>query len=510
MHTIIHIGAGQASELPQWLEAGAKQIVLVEPNPGLAEQLRQRTAQHPQVTVLEAAITTNPANNQLHEYNLPEASSLHAPTGLKTLFPGLKAIATHTVATLDPEQLLADHGPESGQPAMLVLQTPGEEHAIIQALISCGQLNRFGDLHLAANPEPYYQGSASAEQTLQALVEHGYDITQNNQQDPDWPTWYLARDLQKDIIEALKKELEEKKQTLETLAKQKADAEQQAGQEVNNLNQQLTQKEKQLSDLARKNENLSHAEEAFSAKAQQLAERNAKLEESQKQLEQIRAELEEKKKQFDSRKQQAERLQQELGQEKQAHQATVKAHDQLKQNLSAAEAELAKHKEDSQQLLRQAEEQRIQLNQTRQALEQEKAEHNATKEAQAQQNQQLQNLEQKQAELQQQLSSEASNQNALKTLQERMEYLFDQNTLQLEQATNALGQHVSQTAESTARELEAGIALQQLAPRGTNNHGGLPKSAALELASLLRTKNYDLIIEMGSGSTTQFIAQTLK
>lgn len=47
MHTILNIGAGQASELLEWLEAGAEHIVLVEPNPELAEQLRQQTAQQP-------------------------------------------------------------------------------------------------------------------------------------------------------------------------------------------------------------------------------------------------------------------------------------------------------------------------------------------------------------------------------------------------------------------------------------------------------------------------------
>ncbi|TCK07246.1 hypothetical protein [Marinobacterium mangrovicola] len=123
----------------------------------------------------------------------------------------------------------------------------------------------------------------------------------------------------------------------------------------------------------------------------------------------------------------------------------------------------------------------------------------------------LESLKVKLAETEEQLEERSNTQSTLKTLQDRMEYLFGQNTLQLEQAANALGQHVSQTAEITSRELEAGIALQRVAPGAAAiTHSGLPKSAALELASQLNTKNYDLIIELGSGSTTYFIAQLLK
>src|SRR5690606_20253617 len=100
---------------------------------------------------------------------------------------------------------------------------------------------------------------------------------------------------------------------------------------------------------------------------------------------------------------------------------------------------------------------------------------------------------------------------SVKQLQEKMEYFFNQQTLQLEQAANALGQHVSQTAENTAREFEAAVALQHLAPNSAAiSQSGLPKSVALEVANQLITKSYDLIIEMGSGSTTHFLAQTLK
>ena len=123
---------------------------------------------------------------------------------------------------------------------------------------------------------------------------------------------------------------------------------------------------------------------------------------------------------------------------------------------------------------------------------------------------QLEQMQQDMLHLKEQLGQQQDSASTLKILQERMEYLFGQNTLQLEQATNALGQHISQTVATTAIELEAGIALQKMSSGFLTNSTKLPKSVMLELAKQLQIRSYDLIIEMGDGSTTHFIAQTLR
>ncbi len=297
MHTILHIGAGEASELPQLLETGAERIVLVEPNPELAERLRQRTALHPRVTVVEAAITTSWANNQLKEYNLPEACSLHPATGLKTLFPGLKVKSTHTVATLSPDQLLVEHGPQSGQRALLAIQVPGEEHALLQKLISTDQLKNFSELRVSANPKPYYQGSVAAENTLQALVDYGYQITDENQQDPDWPSWQLVRNPLIDQISTLQAENEELKASTRQLEEALKQNQQQEVQTEEQLKQQQSEVTRQQSELEEKNVQIkvlnsstqqheqkleqslrakAEAEKWLTKKKQQLVEKNEK------------------------------------------------------------------------------------------------------------------------------------------------------------------------------------------------------------------------------------------
>src|SRR5690625_5981611 len=95
-----------------------------------------------------------------------------------------------------------------------------------------------------------------------------------------------------------------------------------------------------------------------------------------------------------------------------------------------------------------------------------------------------------------------------------MGYLFDQQRLQVEQAANALGRHISTTASTTARELYAGISRQHqfggTLPSLEEQGNRLPSTVALQLARQLKTQPYDVILEKGSGVTTNFMAHTIK
>ena len=280
MHTILHIGAGEANNLPQLLLTGAEQITLVEPNPGLAKKLRLRTAQHSQVNVVEAAITSNSANNQLTEYNLPEACGLHPVTGLKNLFPGLKVNATYTVKTLSPDQLLAEYGPQSGQQALLSIEAPGEEHALLETLIKTDQLKQFKELRVNANPTPYFEGSVAAENTLQSLVDYGYQIKVEDEQNPDWPSWELSRDPLVDRNNTLLAENEELRactKHLEEILKQAQQQKTQAEKQNEQLQQKLRQKRDSISELTK---DLASANEKIEA---QLG-MNTKLDELEKKI----------------------------------------------------------------------------------------------------------------------------------------------------------------------------------------------------------------------------------
>ena len=56
LDTVLRAGAGLCKELDTYIEHGAKRIILMEPNPQLAEMLKLRTRSHPQVQMLTEAL----------------------------------------------------------------------------------------------------------------------------------------------------------------------------------------------------------------------------------------------------------------------------------------------------------------------------------------------------------------------------------------------------------------------------------------------------------------------
>jgi FkbM family methyltransferase len=361
---ILHIGAGTGAELADYLATDATRIVLVEPNPVLADSLRRRTAGEARVLVQELAITERPEHNQWVEYNLPDANSLAAPSALRQVFPGLRVVSKIPVATQTIAELINTLD-ITGDNNQLIIQAPGAERAVIQGLIKQGSLERFSTLRLTTNHEPYYEGSVQAGQLLAELKAQGYE-SQQIDSNLDWPQWELKSSPLNTKIKLL--ELEK-------------DA--------------LTQK------MAELQEDLKNHKNWLNNRKKELEEKDTRLAEAQK---------------------------------------IAEAAEQRAQALEA------------------------------------------------------------------QLNSNTNSQKEMAELKRRMEYLFEQNTLQLEQAANALGHHVSATAKTTARELEAGIALQQQyrgdLPALEGQNTKLSATVALAISRQLKTQPYDLIVEFGSGVTT--------
>lgn len=301
LDTIIHIGAGQGEELPAYLETDAKRILLVEPNPKLAEQLRRRTTNDERVQVLELAITDDLALNQLNEYNLPEAASLYQPSGLRQIFPGLRVTAQHAVATETPEQLLEQY-PLVGDTNLLVIQAPGAESAIVNTLDIANKLGPISHIRLTLPTEAYYEGSHRADDTLQALTRRGYDTEHFNTENPDWPEYHLecnplARRLQdvdvekQSLVQALQQSKNENQYiqaTLDTAKQELVDAMNQSNAMVQQLQEQLEAADQKLAAEqkahAETREELQKHKTYLANRKQQLTDTEQKLETLQQQL----------------------------------------------------------------------------------------------------------------------------------------------------------------------------------------------------------------------------------
>lgn len=220
--TLIVIGAGNNPD--PYLQEGYERIILVEPHPRLAESLRQKAAGGARVE--ELAIVTSPELNQLHEFNLQEASSTRQPTGLKQLLAGLRLKASYQVATLSPVELCQRYElPEQGR-HKLVIQGNGEEVNIALSLLESGDLTRFHQIILAARRTAYYEGEKTIDAVIGRARELGFEIERVQQADLDWPVWkFEINPLQKTVETlqeenaAIKKKLSEQEDLVEEYKK---------------------------------------------------------------------------------------------------------------------------------------------------------------------------------------------------------------------------------------------------------------------------------------------------
>ena len=129
--TLVHLGAGRCSELAAHLALKPQQLLLVEADPQLADALRARTADVPQVRVRCVAVAGHPGQSTFYRYNLPDASSLHAVSGMLQLFPGLKTVEVLQVEKVSPITLLQPLQLEAQKENLLIVELPGEELPVL-------------------------------------------------------------------------------------------------------------------------------------------------------------------------------------------------------------------------------------------------------------------------------------------------------------------------------------------------------------------------------------------
>ncbi len=340
--TILHLGAGLCRELPHWLESGASRIVLVEPNPELLPELRARTEDHDSVEIISAAIAGQPGRGVLRLFNWHLLSSLREPIGLYESLPGLQQTERAEVERLTINQLLDQLDINNQTSNWLVIDTPGEEAAILDQLQQSDRLHHFARIFLSAGIEPLYGGAKSAPELLSQLQAEGYEpASQADTADADWPRHHLRLDRVALECKRLKAELAEQKKWEQ---EHKADIEA-IQNALHNVEQVLVEAEKDRTEAEQRHQaelearakEITRLTEARDTAQQELAKaqehHDAELAEARKahqtELESARKELTEAR---DSSETQLKELQTSLAE---AESARKKAVDQSKSLESA-------------------------------------------------------------------------------------------------------------------------------------------------------------------------------
>ncbi|MFH7321147.1 hypothetical protein ACHHRT_11135 [Desulfurivibrio sp. D14AmB] len=293
LSAIIHLGAGRGRELDEYLAAKPERIVLVEADPVAAQQLARRTAHLPQVEVVAVAIAPAGSRAVLNIFNLAAFSSLRVPTGLREMFPGLRLSREVEVDALSPVELVEISGLAPDRSNWLVIDVPGEEAEVLEALQQAGMLHLFDRVVLHCGRVALYEGGRDAEQLLRLLEDKGFEVVScEAEMDPDRPCWVLQKNL-------LKIENRELRSQVEQLQKAKAEQAKLATERQAKLDELSKSLDEQSRHLLELKTQLDQATRAKAEQAKLATERQAKLDELSKSLDEQSRHLSELKTQLD-------------------------------------------------------------------------------------------------------------------------------------------------------------------------------------------------------------------
>mgnify|MGYP006284489333 CR=1 FL=1 len=269
--TIIHLGAGRCRELPDYLACDPERIVLVEAHPGWADRLRRQTADHPNVEVAAQAVASPNNAPNLKVLNLKALSSLRSPTGLYDLFPGLRITEEIEVDRVPPETFLQGQGLEPGQGNWLIVDAPGEEEAILQALEQSDHFPAFSRIDLHCGRTPLYESNSHSEELLQRFAELGYETAECVEEtDPDRPRWTLRYNTLKAENLELKARLREQSDKAEAFQAQVAEVAGERDEQAKLAEERRQEKEKLASEVADRDRRLHLTNEEIAKSEAQI------------------------------------------------------------------------------------------------------------------------------------------------------------------------------------------------------------------------------------------------
>jgi myosin heavy subunit len=288
----------------------------------------------------------------------------------------------------------------------------------------------------------------------------------------------------------------------------KVHAEHAARKQLNQLRDELRDRSQRTEDWEEANQNLQQELDALKNSNIDLGDENAKLNARSQSLE---AESQNVKAELKALKQLIEAAQQETAQLREAAKSNDKKAETLHERLKQIEQK-------SQQLAEDIKKEQSAHQETKKSLVDHtqwfQSRKQQAEELQAQNDTLKQQLEIVSQEKQQVLEAQGNGQQALGDLEAKMEKLFSQQADQLRQATNAVGQHVTQSFNTQRQQFQAVASLSTYLETGEQpvDFGGWAIGADLagHLVRAIEQNQYDLIIEFGSGSSTVLMAKAIQ
>ena len=296
---LVWLGANTASE-PAGIVNNAAQVTLFEAREAACKALQQKFPQK-NVTVTQIVLTTTNTTTEFTEYNLAEFSAIQPATGLKKLFPGLKAINSEQLKGTAVSEAI--HGLKlNDNNNLLIVDIADNNLALLKAIESAKQLHFFSAIYVQTANEPLYANAATSTEVTTFLEAQGYLLEQTTSNDPDlpWlsfdlnPLWTSLQEAQhsNNILNA---ELTKLRQTLEQQVADQKQKHEAATAQATASKQELQKQEARVKEI---NAALAAANKAKQDTEQQLAAIKHQLTTTQQQLAKVQQEISQNKTQI--------------------------------------------------------------------------------------------------------------------------------------------------------------------------------------------------------------------
>jgi hypothetical protein len=148
----------------------------------------------------------------------------------------LKTVEQRPVEAVSPAVLLQPLQLQADRENRLVIDLPGEELPVLQALKATKLLHRFGQLYLHCGKDSLYKGSEKASHILYWLKNHGFEpLGVNHSLDPDRPCWTLQRN----TLQLENYELQHQVKALQAELERAVEANNEQSKQVSDLNARI-------------------------------------------------------------------------------------------------------------------------------------------------------------------------------------------------------------------------------------------------------------------------------
>lgn len=170
---IVHIGAHEGEEYPQYVEAGCRRVLFIEADPDTYGRLAPRFVGNPDVVCINRAVSDRIGRLPFSRMSGSQSSSLLPPKEHLDVYPGITLTGTIEVDAAPLPDILGEFGIDADGYNVLAIDTQGAERMI---LAGCGPLlGRFDAVAVEVNYAELYQGCGRIADIDDLLFPHGFE-----------------------------------------------------------------------------------------------------------------------------------------------------------------------------------------------------------------------------------------------------------------------------------------------------------------------------------------------